>query len=216
MTTEQAFLADICANPDDDTPRLVFADWLTERDGLGDSMRAEFIRVQCRLAALDAVRPLITLPSQLDRFVNVYALLQRERQLLSQVRDCCHEEWCSWAEAVGQLPLWWHAWEFRRGFVECITLKAADWCRYAERLLATQPIREITLTTRLQIRMQVDPDPSDLYVSFHAVRLEDPAFARRPAMPWVERVPFEKPAALARWLWPGITFHGPDFPEASA
>jgi uncharacterized protein (TIGR02996 family) len=44
MPPEQAaFLADIQANPDDDRPRLVFADWLEDH---GDPARAEFIRVQ--------------------------------------------------------------------------------------------------------------------------------------------------------------------------
>src|SRR5207253_2658330 len=39
----QGFLDDIVANIDDDTPRLVYADWLTEND---QDERAEFIRVQ--------------------------------------------------------------------------------------------------------------------------------------------------------------------------
>ncbi|MEK6234824.1 MAG: TIGR02996 domain-containing protein, partial [Planctomycetales bacterium] len=38
---EQAFLAEIAANPDDDAPRLIFADWLEER---GD-LRAELLRL---------------------------------------------------------------------------------------------------------------------------------------------------------------------------
>ena len=37
----------ILDNPDEDTPRLMYADWLDEH---GDSGRAEFIRLQCRLA----------------------------------------------------------------------------------------------------------------------------------------------------------------------
>ncbi|MFL5340268.1 MAG: TIGR02996 domain-containing protein [Gemmataceae bacterium] len=40
------FLQAIRANPDDDGPRLVYADWLEER---GECDRAEFIRVQCEL-----------------------------------------------------------------------------------------------------------------------------------------------------------------------
>jgi len=44
---ESNFLEAITASPDDDTPRLVYADWLEE---LGDP-RSELIRVQCRLAA---------------------------------------------------------------------------------------------------------------------------------------------------------------------
>ncbi len=44
----------IRANPDDDTPRLVYADWLDENAaGEAERARAEFIRVQCELARLD-------------------------------------------------------------------------------------------------------------------------------------------------------------------
>lgn len=46
-TDEIAFLAAICADPGDDTARLVYADWLQEN---GRDQRAEFIRVQVELA----------------------------------------------------------------------------------------------------------------------------------------------------------------------
>ncbi|MFL5341256.1 MAG: TIGR02996 domain-containing protein [Gemmataceae bacterium] len=46
MVDEPAFLAAILAAPDDDGPRLVYADWLEER---GDTDRSEFIRVQIEL-----------------------------------------------------------------------------------------------------------------------------------------------------------------------
>jgi uncharacterized protein (TIGR02996 family) len=45
----EPFLRAILEHPDDDGPRLVYADWL---DKQGDTARAEFIRVQCRLASL--------------------------------------------------------------------------------------------------------------------------------------------------------------------
>jgi uncharacterized protein (TIGR02996 family) len=44
-----AFLRAIAENPDDDLPRLVYADWLDEH---GEPARAEFIRVQCELDRL--------------------------------------------------------------------------------------------------------------------------------------------------------------------
>src|SRR2546430_17578585 len=47
---EAAFLDRVCADPDDDAPRLIFADWLDER---GDP-RGEFIPVQVALAQLSA------------------------------------------------------------------------------------------------------------------------------------------------------------------
>ena len=44
---EDAFLQTILESPDDDAPRLVFADWLDEH---GNGEQAEFIRVQIELA----------------------------------------------------------------------------------------------------------------------------------------------------------------------
>ncbi len=58
MSDESALLKSIVAHPDEDTPRLVYADWLDENKpdtvpspAAGPSARAEFIRIQCRLAA---------------------------------------------------------------------------------------------------------------------------------------------------------------------
>ncbi|MFO0825527.1 MAG: TIGR02996 domain-containing protein [Gemmataceae bacterium] len=58
MNDEAALLKAIVAHPDEDMPRLVYADWLDENKpdevpspALGPSARAEFIRTQCRLAA---------------------------------------------------------------------------------------------------------------------------------------------------------------------
>jgi uncharacterized protein (TIGR02996 family) len=57
MSDEAALRAAIISHPDDDTPRLVYADWLDEHapdptpsPAAGPSARAEYIRVQCRLA----------------------------------------------------------------------------------------------------------------------------------------------------------------------
>jgi uncharacterized protein (TIGR02996 family) len=47
MTDADALFAAILADPADDAPRLVYADWLEEH---GQPERAEFIRVQCELA----------------------------------------------------------------------------------------------------------------------------------------------------------------------
>lgn len=50
MSEEAAFLRAIHADPDDDTPRLVFADWLQETGDRADAEWAELIRLQVRLA----------------------------------------------------------------------------------------------------------------------------------------------------------------------
>src|SRR5262249_29199298 len=49
VTPQDAFLRAILDAPDDDAPRLVYADWLDEH---GETERAEFIRVQITLASL--------------------------------------------------------------------------------------------------------------------------------------------------------------------
>ena len=96
MSSREArgFLAAICSNPEDDTARLVFADWLDEQ---GNAPRAEFIRVQVERAAL---------PEWDARRVR---LLMRERALLAQ-----HE--AAWrAELPAVRGVTWGP--FRRGFV---------------------------------------------------------------------------------------------------
>ena len=52
--TDTAFLRTILASPEDDAPRLVYADWLDEN---GDPDRAEFIRLQIRLGRTDPHHP---------------------------------------------------------------------------------------------------------------------------------------------------------------
>lgn len=52
MTEHGAFLAAIRDAPDDDLPRLIYADWLEERGDSYAQQRGEFIRAQCELARL--------------------------------------------------------------------------------------------------------------------------------------------------------------------
>src|SRR5262245_9632541 len=66
-----AFLRAIKEQPDDDGPRLIFADWLEER---GDP-RGEFIRLQCALARTDEDDP-----RRAD-------LIRREQELLRQHKE---------------------------------------------------------------------------------------------------------------------------------
>ena len=93
MSYRQAILQDILDHPDDDVPRLVYADWLDEHH---QPERAEFIRVQVRLAAL---------PEGDDERLE---LGRRERQLL-------REHYERWLEPLRGLI---KDARFRRGFVE--------------------------------------------------------------------------------------------------
>jgi uncharacterized protein (TIGR02996 family) len=97
----RGFLESILARPDDDTPRLIFADWLEEH---GEDARAELIRVQIESARL---------PEWDARQVR---LRLRERALIEQ-----HGK--TWK---GELPdIEGVRWEwFRRGFVAAATFSS--------------------------------------------------------------------------------------------
>jgi uncharacterized protein (TIGR02996 family) len=56
MTDEAALLAAIRADPEDDSPRLVYADWLEEHGGESSAARAEYIRLSVELARAKDVR----------------------------------------------------------------------------------------------------------------------------------------------------------------
>jgi uncharacterized protein (TIGR02996 family) len=75
MSSHAAFLQAITSAPDDDTHRLVYADWL---DDNGDPRRAEFIRLQCRLANMDECDP--ERPELLDREWELLAVYRKRWQ----------------------------------------------------------------------------------------------------------------------------------------
>jgi uncharacterized protein (TIGR02996 family) len=57
MSDEKALLAAIWEHPYEDTPRLMYADWLDEQGGESNTARAELIRAQCTLDQLDGDDP---------------------------------------------------------------------------------------------------------------------------------------------------------------
>jgi uncharacterized protein (TIGR02996 family) len=122
LTPEQAFFQAIREAPADDTPRLVYADWLDEN---GQPERAEFIRLQYRLAAMDE--------EDSDRL----ALKDREWELQAIHGD----QW------RGAMPGWMRKekHEFRRGFVSFIVLTGAQFLRKASAMYRTAPIAELRI-----------------------------------------------------------------------
>lgn len=165
-----AFFADILAHPEDDTPRLVYADWLEDN---GQPERAEFIRIQIELERRRR-GPLGPVPEDspwLQRDTKYHFLRRRERELLDAHRG-------EWFQLLGRrpgfgenLPLrWWPErtiaganslarlgtpilyacaeGEPRRGFVGSVTLCWEDFMVHAEALFRAAPITEVGLTDR--------------------------------------------------------------------
>jgi uncharacterized protein (TIGR02996 family) len=113
-----ALLRSVLAAPDDDAPRLIYADWLDEH---GDPARAEFIRAQVELA-----RP------STDR-ARREQLVQAERTLLRANGAA----WTAW------LPAWVQEREFRRGFVEGIRCEAGAFISGADEVRRRTPLSAV-------------------------------------------------------------------------
>lgn len=132
MTHEEAFIQAICENPDDDAPRLMYADWLEER---GDP-RGEFIRVQMKIAEKGFYSD--GTPCAYQR---CQELRQQERILLSKGNDY---RWFFRRGALGEECKW----IFRRGFVERVELTTADWLAHGPALVLAAPLREVLILDR--------------------------------------------------------------------
>ncbi|HEY1188183.1 MAG TPA: TIGR02996 domain-containing protein [Gemmata sp.] len=125
LTTDQeALLAAIVEHPDEDTPRLAYADLLDEIGGGSNRGRAEFIRLQVRLEAGGYDLPnRETLQAKADR------LLKRHRR-----------EWEGAVRVEGGKGV-----EFRRGFVTDVSATADAFVRAGGRWLDEHPVRCVTL-----------------------------------------------------------------------
>jgi uncharacterized protein (TIGR02996 family) len=123
MTSRRALLQAVLDAPDDDLPRLVFADWLDEN---GESDRADFIRAQIEFSRT---------PEDSPRFE------QLRQQATTWPRTIRQAGW------LKEVPGWArHRAEFRRGFVEHVVCTAASFARRGARLFDNAPVRSVVLT----------------------------------------------------------------------
>lgn len=156
MSDESALLAAIRAFPQEDTPRLAYADWLDENTSRHD--RAEFIRKQIRLLRMpggvefdeerDAVR------GWLMRCIdNGDPALWLAIDLGLPPFD-----W-SWSgdEIDTRINTAWRDYGIARGFLESVSLTASDWLTHGDDIERAAPLERITLTTRpTTLRSDVD------------------------------------------------------------
>src|SRR4051812_5173157 len=132
MDDPAALLAAVCDRPDDDTPRLVYADWL---DDHGDPDYARFIRAQVELARV---------PEWDRRWVRAW---HRERDLFSgrPFRD-----------RVPLPEVFRSGLTFRRGFPWGVESSSPrEFAERADELFAAAPIQSLTIRAR-------GPDPFDV------------------------------------------------------
>jgi uncharacterized protein (TIGR02996 family) len=123
---ERAFLNAICECPEDDTARLVYADWLADH---GDSDRGEFIRVQVEL---DRTPPL-TEKDERRRKV----LLDRHDELLKKYKSAWLAPFMPFAKESS----------FLRGFVQALEVPASTFLQHAEKWFSLTPLTRIKITS---------------------------------------------------------------------
>jgi uncharacterized protein (TIGR02996 family) len=120
MSSNPALLAAVCDAPDDDAPRLVYADWLDEH---GDADRAEFIRLQIERSRLP------------ERDPRASALEARADDLLR-----AHDH--AWR---AELPAWAREVRFERGFVGRLACPLGAFLKGAAGLFRRAPVRAVRL-----------------------------------------------------------------------
>jgi uncharacterized protein (TIGR02996 family) len=101
MSDQLAFLQMIAEHPDDDVPRLVYADWLEETGEEIHIARAEFIRLQCHLEQLRKLPR-----EELEQYADLW---KRQQELIDQYVE-------SWLGSLGKIynPV---GFVFDRGFL---------------------------------------------------------------------------------------------------
>jgi len=125
----------ICERPFDDNLRLIAADWWEEA---GEPNRAEFVRVQCQIADLDAeMRSTEDCGSNLCPGCEVRRGLQKRELELTELL---------WERMCPFLMLIPNKWIFRNGFVDEVHCSLADWQGYGLAIVACQPVTRLVLT----------------------------------------------------------------------
>lgn len=172
--TDAAFLGAIREAPDDDTPRLVYADWLDEAGG--DPAHAELIRLQCRLAthervSVDEVRlpgrdktrglGADPFPPGYVRFGERTKLYRREKQLLARN----YRRWASLGPPGNTFEVvlgrrWSFsgapACRFVRGFLEDVAVRLLSWLNLGHEICDSHPVRRVDLRGEFHLDRWVD------------------------------------------------------------
>lgn len=229
MTDGDALLAAVIASPDEDTPRLVYADWLEEN---GRAAWAEFIRVQVALARAEADEEPVPgdVPEEARAAYRAGQRVGFHREasaLASLTGQPCRCVLCLRERAYGA----WHSLDrlgidrewfpvldasqvppgdrpfalVRRGFWEAVRCAGEEWLARGDAVRAAQPATRVVLTTQPELRISDD----DSMIDF-AEDLGGPVFSPRDVMNArlgnPEYLFLNDLEIVLRLRWPGVTF----------
>lgn len=161
----KALLDGVLAAPDDDAPRLVAADWLSER---GDPL-GEFIQVQCALGRgrFGAGGKWVRSAKSSLPFETREQLEAREQELLKLYE----KRW------VAPLRSAIRQWGFRRGFVNDVIADVAKFAAASGTTLARTPLEKAKLTglqrEQLPAIIRAPAHPTVDFIDLAANRIDD-------------------------------------------
>jgi uncharacterized protein (TIGR02996 family) len=128
MTDRDALHAAICAQPDEDTPRLAFADFLQEEGGKENAFRAEYIRGAIRVAREELWSPAWQ------------AANKKWDKYDAKVRSRASDRTLPWTAHLRGRAV---AFEFDRGFVGHVTVHSKRFVAEGQKFFAQDPIRSV-------------------------------------------------------------------------
>ena len=114
MSTGETLLGEILQHPEDDAPRLVYADWLQQH---GDAEHGELIGAQCAFE---------------------HARGAQRTSLAARIRELVKRNRARWTAPLRRAKLG-TSWKFRRGFLDSGTVSATRFVKIAAELFALAP-----------------------------------------------------------------------------
>lgn len=177
-------LALVRAHAASDGPRLLYAE-VCER--AGDEARAEFVRVQCELAALPRCDRAVYSPCECP-----YCVVRRKEERLHGDKSAAQWRRLPWGMSSRR--------SWRRGFITQLLCAAADWLAHGDAILAAHPVETVRLTTRPEAECL--PGPAWQFAGRR--RLHQPRAGNGPNE---LRPPTTREMLAAEW--PGVTFRLP-------
>lgn len=136
MSDELAFIRAAQAQPDDDTLRLVYADWLDEQ---GEATRAAFARLQVRRARLDVFDP-----ARAELVRDEARLLQKHKRYWNgRVHRALHRRGLSGLIDARRGAV--RTWDYHRGMVGRVAVTADGLAAHPDVVSELGPVRGLEL-----------------------------------------------------------------------
>jgi uncharacterized protein (TIGR02996 family) len=159
MADLESLYAGICAHPDEDTPRLVLADWLDEQGDKPSAFRADLIRTHCRLARMEPWSPeWRELNEHWQKLSHKFEMQKAENKL----------PWA--AHLKGRV----RAWALERGLVGHLTLFSKRFVNEGDSYFEQDPVRSVKFVKLDSVMGSVKPDV--LFKCPHLARIADVDF----------------------------------------